>query len=68
MRLVVHAIEALHDRLLDLVDAVGRFTGVVIDAKDRVVVDLRFESLRPAAITTEPGGAIPVQLVHGFSG
>ena len=43
--LVVHAVEALHDRLLDLLHSVGRFARLGIDLEDRVVVDLGLEPL-----------------------
>ena len=62
--LVVHAVEALHDRLLDLVDALGRDPGLGVDAADRVVVDLDLEVLRPAAVAAQPGAAVAVQLIH----
>ena len=43
--LVVHAVEALDHRLLDLVDALAlrRHAGIGIDPADRVVVNLYFQ-------------------------
>ena len=55
MRLVVHAVEALHDRLLELVDHLGPLAGHRIDPVDALVVDLDLELLRPAAIAAKPG-------------
>ena len=52
----------------DLVDPVRRLPCLLVDPQDRVVVDLRFETLRPTAVATEPCGAISVQLVHRTSG
>ena len=62
--LVVHAVEALDDRFLDLVDAFGEDPGLGVDAADRVVVDLDLEVLRPAAVAAQPGRAVSVQLAH----
>ena len=62
--LVVHAVQALDDRLLDLVDALGGHAGLGVDAADRVVVDLDLEVLRPAAIAAQPRRAVSVQLAH----
>jgi len=45
VRLIVHAIEALDDGLLNLVDALGRRAAGGVDSQDRVVVDLRLEVL-----------------------
>jgi hypothetical protein len=55
MRLVVHAVEALNDRLLDLLDAVGGLARLRLNLEDRVVMDLGFEALRPAAVAPQPG-------------
>jgi hypothetical protein len=55
VRLVVHAVQALHHRLLDLLDAVGRLARLGLDLEDRVVMDLGFEALRPAAVAPQPG-------------
>ena len=58
VRLVVHAVEALDDRLLDLVDAArSGIAGLGVDAADRVVVDLDLEVLRPAAVAAQPGAS-----------
>ncbi len=65
VRLVVHAVEALHDGLLDLVNALGRLAGLRVDAQQRVIVDLSFQSLGPAAVAAKPGGPITFEvLVH----
>src|SRR6476619_2892362 len=58
MRLVVHAVEALHDRLLDLVEPLGEAARLGVDAEDRVVVDLRLEVLGPAAVAAQPRAAV----------
>ena len=57
MRLVVHAVQALDDRLLELVDDLGALAGVGVDPVDPLVVDLHLELLRPAAVAAEPGAA-----------
>ena len=62
MGLVVHAVAALDDRLLDLVDPLGGLARLGIDPEDRVVMHLRLEALRPAAVATQPGASIRVQL------
>ncbi len=62
--LVVHAVDALHERLLHLVDALGEDPAVGVDAADRVVVDLDLEVLGPAAVTAQPGRTVPVELAH----
>src|SRR5680860_1310781 len=62
--LVVHEVEALHGRFLDLVDAFGGDAGVGVDPADRVVVDLDLEVLGPAAVAAQPGRAVPVELAH----
>ena len=64
MGLVVHAVEALDDGLLDLLDPLGGLAGLGVDADDRVVVDLRLEARRPAAVAAQPGAAVAVQLAH----
>ena len=65
MRLVVHAIEALHDRLLHFVHPFGGLARIGIDSQDRVVVDLRLQALRPAAIAPKPRAELFVlQIVH----
>jgi hypothetical protein len=45
MGLIVHAIEALHDRLLDLLDPLRGLAALGVDPQDRVVVDLRLQPL-----------------------
>src|SRR5881394_2368315 len=62
--LVVHTVEALHDRFLHFVDPFGWDTRLGVDAADRVVVDLDLEVLGPAAVATQPSRAVPVDLVH----
>ena len=64
MGLVVHAVEALDDRFLHLVDPFGEGAGLGIDGADRVVVDLDLEVLRPAAVAAQPGRALAVHLTH----
>ena len=54
VRLVVHAVDALDDRFLYLVDPLGGLPVWRIDLQDRVVVDLGLEVLRPAAVTAQP--------------
>src|SRR5207249_12309319 len=54
MGLVVHAVEALHDGLLELVDDFGSLAGLRVDLVDALVVDLDLEVLRPAAIAAQP--------------
>src|SRR5690606_11647473 len=55
--LVVHAVQALHDGLLDLLDRLDGLAGVGIDLEDSLVVDLHLEVLRPAAVATQPARA-----------
>ena len=55
VRLVVHAVQALHDGLLQLVDDVGALAGDRVDAVDALVVDLDLEVLGPAAVAAQPG-------------
>ena len=50
MRLVVKAVEALHDRLLHLLDRLDRLARLRIDLEDTLVVNLDLEVLRPAAV------------------
>jgi hypothetical protein len=54
MRLIVHAVKALHDGLLELVDDLGSLTGLGIDLVDALVVHLHLEILGPAAVATQP--------------
>ena len=54
VRLVVHAVEALHDGLLELVDDFGALAGHGVDLVDPLVVDLDLEVLRPAAVAAQP--------------
>ena len=55
VRLVVHAVQALHDRLLDLVDDLAALAGDRVDPVDALVVDLHLQLLRPAPIAAQPG-------------
>ena len=50
VRLVVHALQALHDRLLQLVHDFGALARVGVDLVDALVVDLDLEVPRPAAV------------------
>ena len=54
MRLVVHAVQALDDGFLQLIDHVGALAGDGIDAMDALVMDLHLEVLGPAAIAAQP--------------
>ena len=54
VRLVVHAVQALDDGLLQLVDDVGALAGDGVDAVDALVVDLDLEVLGPAAVAAQP--------------
>ena len=54
VRLVVHAVEALHDGLLDLVDDLAALPADGVDAVDSLVVDLDLELLRPASVAAQP--------------
>ncbi len=60
MGLIVHAVEALNDGLLHLLDPLGGLARLRIDAQDRVLMDLRLEPLRPAAVAAQPGAAIRI--------
>src|SRR5215218_6669188 len=55
VRLVVHAVQALHDGLLDLVDDLRPLARDGVDAVDALVVHLDLELLRPAAVAAQPG-------------
>ena len=54
VRLIVHALEALHDRLLHLVDHVRALARLGIDPVDALVVELDLEILGPAAVAAKP--------------
>ena len=54
MRLVVHALQALHDRLLHLVDHLGALARFGVDPVDPLVVHLNLEVLGPAAVAAQP--------------
>src|SRR4029079_18077034 len=55
VRLVMTAIEALDDGLLQLVDHLRPLPAHGVDAVDALVMNLYFELLGPAAIATQPG-------------
>src|SRR5260370_35417892 len=67
VRLVVHAIQALHDRLLELVDHFRALASLGIDLVDSLVVDLHLEVLRPAAVTAQPAAraSLWTRTLHG---
>ena len=54
VRLIVHALKALHDRLLHLVDDLAALAGLRVDPVDPLVVHLHLEVLRPAAVAAQP--------------
>ena len=54
MRLVVHALEALDDGLLHLVDDLAALAALGVDPVDPLVVNLDLEVLRPAAVAAQP--------------
>ncbi len=60
--LVVHAVQALHDRLLKLVDDFRALARLGVDLVDTLVVDLDLEVLRPAAVAAKP--AAGARLCH----
>ena len=61
VRLVVHAVQALHDGLLELVDDLGTLAGVGVDPVDALVMDLHLQIGRPAAVAAQPArlGVVP---------
>src|SRR5260370_22494068 len=67
VRLVVHAIQALHDRLLELVDHFRALARLGIDLVDSLVVDLHLEVLRPAAVAAQPAAraCLRTTTLHG---
>ena len=52
--LVVQAVEALDDRLLDLLDRLDGVAGLGVDLEHSFVMDLDFEVLGPAAVAPQP--------------
>src|SRR5437763_8369131 len=54
MRLVVHAVQTLHDRLLQLVDHLGALARLRVDLVDALIVHLHLELLRPAPVAAQP--------------
>ena len=50
----MQAVEALDDRLLDLLDRIDGLAGVEVDLQDALVVKLNLEVLRPAAVAAKP--------------
>jgi hypothetical protein len=65
VRLVVHAVQALDHRLLELVDYLRALAGGGIDAVHPLVVDLYLEVGRPAAVATQPGANGVLALLGG---
>ena len=65
--LVVHAVQALHDRLLQLVDDFRALAGLGVDLVDPLVVDLHLQVLRPAAVAAQPSArsGLGGRTVHG---
>src|SRR5439155_15053322 len=55
VRLVVHAVQTLHDGLLQLVDDLRALAGLRIDLVDALVMHLHLEVGRPAAVAAQPG-------------
>src|ERR1044071_5630735 len=55
VRLVVHAVQALDDRFLHLVDDLGPFAGLGVDLVDALVVHLHLEVGGPAPVAAQPG-------------
>ena len=68
VRLVVHAVQALHDRLLDLVDDLRALARLGIDLVDALVVDLDLEVGRPAAVAAQPGAVSGVRSIGSILG
>ena len=66
VRLVVHAVQALHDGLLELVDDLGALAGVGVDLVDALVVDLHLEVRRPAAVAAQPGSGLDGRSMRPF--
>ena len=54
VRLVVEAVAALDDRLLQLVVGVICLPGLGVDPQDALVVELDLQVLRPAAVAPQP--------------
>jgi hypothetical protein len=54
VRLVVHALEALDDRLLHLIDDFAALARLGVDPVDPLVMDLDLKVLGPAAIAAQP--------------
>jgi hypothetical protein len=54
MGLIVHALQALHDGLLHLVDHFSALATLRFDPVDPLVVDLDLQVLRPAPIAAQP--------------
>ena len=51
----MHAVQALHDGLLELVDDLAALAGLRVDLVDALVVHLHLEVGRPAAVAAQPG-------------
>jgi hypothetical protein len=54
VRLVVHALKALHHGFLHLIDHVRALSRIRVNAMNSFVVELHLEVLRPASITPQP--------------
>src|ERR1700730_12904834 len=67
VRLVVHAVQTLHDGLLQLVDHLCALTRLGVDLVDALVVDLDLQILGPAAIAAQPaaGAGLGRRALHG---
>jgi len=62
VRLIVHALQALHDGLLHLVHDFTALAALGVDPVNPLIVHLHLEVLRPAAVAAQPaaylGGAL----------
>ena len=59
MRLVVHAVQALHDRLLELVDDLGALAGLGVDPVDALVVDLHLQVAATSSGSSAATAVVP---------
>ena len=64
VRLVVHAVQALDDGLLQLVDDLGALAGLRVDLVDALVVHLHLEVGRPAAVAAQPAPDVCSVALH----
>ena len=51
----MHALKALNDGLLELIDYFGALAAARVDLVDALVVDLNFKVGGPAAVAAQPG-------------